>query len=559
MDFKKSTTSNLVERLSDIEQLIMTCSLSGVAMPPETLDECRRIKEEIEQREQLYRDNCTPLQLDSAVADWFLVIRQRGLGRLATELSVDYELPQKAGEIKINPRNPFFREIVLLRVDTDPEVAGGAIFVPGGELGLEQLKAKFPDLAPPGGQAAYVEILSLSQEGTAPAQEASEPPARTALYAQVDGPKSPERHAQIKVDGHPAYLSGGQVKIGRSYPLDETGRYIDDPRVSREHATMWWSDSHQKFLIRDHSTSGTWIKKPGMTDFVHIRDAEVTVGPDDEIRLGAPDGVELRVSACDPRNPEADSLPGEAVAAAPVQLGAGTLPWQEPAVRSRTTAAGFMNVPPAESDPEGLNQIAAPDFMNSSTAGYDRAADPTVPVRLANAAPMDRNLFIAGTSSSGSGPIAGSPVGESPPAIKRYHLRLTDGRLEIGRNFLLDDSGARIEDPMVSREHGTLRWNESDRSFYYSDHSSYGTWIKRSKAEAFEVIKQEEVKVGSLDEIRLASPDGPQLRLPAMAPAADAGNQLLEVVRTADGRTARIEFVLEPSQNIVTRIIVSCW
>src|SRR5215470_11667649 len=105
MDFKKSTTSNLVERLSDIEQLIMTCSLSGVAMPPETLDECRRIKEEIEQREQLYRDNCTPLQLDSAVADWFLVIRQRGLGRLATELSVDYELPQNAGEIKINPRN----------------------------------------------------------------------------------------------------------------------------------------------------------------------------------------------------------------------------------------------------------------------------------------------------------------------------------------------------------------------------------------------------------------------------------------------------------------------
>src|SRR5262249_7764424 len=59
--------------------------------------------------------------------------------------------------------------------------------------------------------------------------------------------------------------------------------------------------------------------------------------------------------------------------------------------------------------------------------------------------------------------------------IDNQKVQLKDGQIVIGRAHTATD-GATVGDMRVSGEHGTLRWDEQQRSFYFSDNSTYGTW-----------------------------------------------------------------------------------
>src|SRR5262249_40918312 len=97
--------------------------------------------------------------------------------------------------------------------------------------------------------------------------------------------------------------------------------------------------------------------------------------------------------------------------------------------------------------------------------------------------------------------------------IDNQKVQLKDGQIVIGRAHTATD-GATVGDMRVSGEHGTLRWDEQQRSFYFSDNSTYGTWVKREGAADFDrLVSNREVKIGPRDEVRLGSPDGPELRL----------------------------------------------
>lgn len=113
---------------------------------------------------------------------------------------------------------------------------------------------------------------------------------------------------------------------------------------------------------------------------------------------------------------------------------------------------------------------------------------------------------------SGSVPIQGPESAEV--LINNQKADLQNGELHIGRSFKSADGTPQMNEHLrVSRDHATLRWNDKDQSFHYTDHSTHGTWIKREGSENFQFVKDQEVKLGRNDEVRLGSPDGPQLRL----------------------------------------------
>jgi YD repeat-containing protein len=94
------------------------------------------------------------------------------------------------------------------------------------------------------------------------------------------------------------------------------------------------------------------------------------------------------------------------------------------------------------------------------------------------------------------------------------YVPLRDGEtLQIGRKHKLGERGGFLDDTRVSNNHGELRWNEADKSFYFKDTSSNGTYIKREGSNEYVRVQGQEVKIGPNDDVRLGSMDGPRLEL----------------------------------------------
>jgi pSer/pThr/pTyr-binding forkhead associated (FHA) protein len=105
-----------------------------------------------------------------------------------------------------------------------------------------------------------------------------------------------------------------------------------------------------------------------------------------------------------------------------------------------------------------------------------------------------------------------SPERSNEIFIGNKAVAFTEGQqLQIGRNWELDGAGSRINDLRVSKNHGSLRFDARANSFVYEDHSTNGTYIRRAGSPEFEKVNNRGVKVSPSDEIRLGSPEGPQV------------------------------------------------
>jgi len=80
------------------------------------------------------------------------LLKQRNLPALISHLGQGYESTGKFGEVRINPKNQFFREIVLQIDENQPsdESVRTAHFFPGRPIPIEWVKAEFGDLSSAG-------------------------------------------------------------------------------------------------------------------------------------------------------------------------------------------------------------------------------------------------------------------------------------------------------------------------------------------------------------------------------------------------------------------------
>ncbi|HEY9871511.1 MAG TPA: FHA domain-containing protein [Candidatus Obscuribacterales bacterium] len=106
--------------------------------------------------------------------------------------------------------------------------------------------------------------------------------------------QSPE-NTEVLIGNHKVNLENGQITFGRQHTVTE-GASVGDMRVSSNHGTLRWDEQQGSFILTDHSTNGTWIKREGSTEFEPVHRGETRVGPNDEIRLGSPDGPQLRLA-----------------------------------------------------------------------------------------------------------------------------------------------------------------------------------------------------------------------------------------------------------------------
>jgi len=164
MDLQSLTTASLIEHKSKLEYVALMCALENLDVPQHSGSQYQVLREEIRRRERLYRKHCTSSELDAAVADWMLVVAERDASRLLTALALGYEGGEEVDRVRINPRNFFFREIVLEMGGKRPV---SVAFVPAGYLPLTWIGAHFPDMVPSPQQSAedgqHYEVLRMAE------------------------------------------------------------------------------------------------------------------------------------------------------------------------------------------------------------------------------------------------------------------------------------------------------------------------------------------------------------------------------------------------------------
>jgi YD repeat-containing protein len=213
----------------------------------------------------------------------------------------------------------------------------------------------------------------------------------------------------VSIDGSEFNLKNGPVEIGRNHTIGDTGAQMTDLRVSREHATMRWDAAQNSFVLADHSSFGTYIKREGSQAFEKISRTETKIGLNDEVHLGAMDGPRLKLN-----------------------------------------------------DSRGTSVVE------------------------------DHQAFFNGRP-----------------------LNLSGDSVEIGRHHqAFSNNAADALNNLVSNDHGTLKWNPTENSFYFTDHSFNGSYIKRADSDTFVRMRPDTpVKIGKYDQVRLGGEIGPELKL----------------------------------------------
>ncbi|HEY9681113.1 MAG TPA: FHA domain-containing protein [Oculatellaceae cyanobacterium] len=100
---------------------------------------------------------------------------------------------------------------------------------------------------------------------------------------------------QVSIDGTPMNLRNGPIEIGRSNPLGDSGNFIQDTRVSRQHGWLQWSNQDKSLVYTDRSKLGTYVKRDGSSEWEFVKERSTKVGPNDEIRLGSTDGPQVKL------------------------------------------------------------------------------------------------------------------------------------------------------------------------------------------------------------------------------------------------------------------------
>jgi len=98
---------------------------------------------------------------------------------------------------------------------------------------------------------------------------------------------------------------GPPITIGRtSLGLDLEGV---NGKVSRDHASLQFDKEQQMYYMEEHSTNGTYLKRAGEDHFTYLEPGKdkpyrVYLGPNDVVRLGHPEGPEIKLRVRDGQN-----------------------------------------------------------------------------------------------------------------------------------------------------------------------------------------------------------------------------------------------------------------
>ena len=179
---------------AEFEYGAQMAALEKIDIDPASVEEYTELANELAGREDLYREQSSPEAFRSAVADCLVLIGQRSLPALVSHLSQGYEPTGKFGEVRLNPKNKFFREIVL-HIDekrNDDETVRAAHFTPGRAIPISWIEAEFMDLSSAtegeGGVKRY-DVLRVFDDKSG----------RLEFFAQHQEPDADERVTRISV------------------------------------------------------------------------------------------------------------------------------------------------------------------------------------------------------------------------------------------------------------------------------------------------------------------------------------------------------------------------
>ena len=141
------TTSALIKEKLDIEYVAQMSSIEGISPADDVAQEYQFLKDEIERRESAYRSHCSQIRLSSAIHDWLLVIGKHNLSQLLPSLAGKCKPDCTSAALCLNPKNQYFREIVLRRKTSEGDALESALFVLGCAIPLVWIKEKFHDLS----------------------------------------------------------------------------------------------------------------------------------------------------------------------------------------------------------------------------------------------------------------------------------------------------------------------------------------------------------------------------------------------------------------------------
>lgn len=148
MRFQNYTTPMLEQLKADFEYTAQMSALEKIETDPASAEEYAELTDELARREEMYRQHSTREGFAKALEDCLLPIGQRLVASLITELGQGRESTERPDEVRLNPRNPFFRDVVL-QVDEDQGSDGlvrRAVFVPGNTIPFEWVQAEVADL-----------------------------------------------------------------------------------------------------------------------------------------------------------------------------------------------------------------------------------------------------------------------------------------------------------------------------------------------------------------------------------------------------------------------------
>ena len=340
----------------------------------------------------------------------------------------------------------------------------------------------------------------------------------------INGPEN----VQFDVNGKELNLENGRFRLGRGVKDGNGDPLVANTSVSASHGEVTWDRNQEKYFYRDaYSTNGSEIKKAGSNEWTPVaRGGKVEFAEGDQIRLA---GKNDSIVSMKPKLPKEFPDPDDVqlfVDNKPVQLRDGQVNIgrgervdghrviddsgvsnQHATVRYDAKQGAFY-YKDTSSNGTFIKREGAKDFEFVPKGKEVRigAADE---IHLAR--PNGPEVKLVRFDETKNAQLRGP--GDVAVSVDGKPLNVRDGEVRLGRNQPLGDSGQRISDLRVSRDHGSLRWDSQEKSLVYEDHSMSGTYLKRDGSDNWEFIKSRETKVGVNDEIRLGSTDGPQVKL----------------------------------------------
>ncbi|HEY9869070.1 MAG TPA: hypothetical protein V6D08_07880 [Candidatus Obscuribacterales bacterium] len=186
------TTAKLEKLKSDFEYTAQMAALERIEVDAASMQEYSDLSDELARREEVYRESCVLSRLAPSIADCLQVVGQRRMPELVASLADGLESTGAFGEVRLNPKNTFFREILLQldQVQGDGETVKSAVFVTGQPIPLQWVKDACGDLssgvATEAGQKRY-DLLRLVEDR----------PGRLEFFADQDNEKAPEMVSKI--------------------------------------------------------------------------------------------------------------------------------------------------------------------------------------------------------------------------------------------------------------------------------------------------------------------------------------------------------------------------